>query len=286
MPWATRALLRPGQVTPLSTNGRSPTDPDQDPHAPADCATVETCDETCDEICNGTCGTCGTCDETPVRTRLFTPAPCAPSVIDPASRPWYVPCLRRGHGTPRPARPPHESQLPHEPYRPRLPHPSRLRPPHRPAHRPRPADGCAAGGNGGRSHAHPFLPGRPHRRSRCLTGHHPGTARAASSRHAWCVPRQRLRWPPRPSSRDWYRCWAPRQRSPSPRHPPPPRHTCRATRRNAIRDAIRDASREAYRDTSPKAPRHRRQTVPGRWTGRRVCRPRCCAAGNRLLPPT
>jgi hypothetical protein len=84
MPWATRAFLRPGQVTPLSTNGRSPTDSDQDPHALAGCATVEACDETCDEIRNDTCGTCGTCDESPVWIRLFTPVPCVPSVIDTA----------------------------------------------------------------------------------------------------------------------------------------------------------------------------------------------------------
>ncbi|PJJ04764.1 hypothetical protein BX264_5179 [Streptomyces sp. 2333.5] len=69
MHWATRTFSHPKWVTPLSTAGPPSTAPDQDPHAPTSCATVEPCDDTPD----------GTPHRPPTRPEAFPPA---------ASSPW------------------------------------------------------------------------------------------------------------------------------------------------------------------------------------------------------
>lgn len=68
MHWATRTFSHPEWVTPLSTTGPPSTAQDQDPHAPASCATVEPCDDTPD----------GTHHRPPTRPEAFPPAAASP----------------------------------------------------------------------------------------------------------------------------------------------------------------------------------------------------------------
>ena len=65
---ATRTFSHPEWVTPLSTTGPPSTAPDQDPHAPASCATVGPCDDTPD----------GTHHRPPTRPEPFAPAAASP----------------------------------------------------------------------------------------------------------------------------------------------------------------------------------------------------------------